>query len=34
MKFLKIALSLTDIELGLKSPKESFPFINLQSIAG
>ena len=21
-------------ELGLKSPKESFPFINLQSIAG
>ena len=27
-------LSLKDIELGLKSPMESFPSINLQSAAG
>ena len=33
-KFLTIALSLKDIELGLKSPVESFPSINLQSVAG
>ena len=29
-----IALSLKDIELGLKSPKKRFPSINLQSVAG
>ena len=29
-----IALLLKDIELGLKSPLESFPSINLQSVAG
>ena len=29
-----IVLSLKDIELGLKSPMESFPSINLQSVAG
>ena len=29
-----IALSLKDIELGQKSSKESFPSINLQSVAG
>ena len=34
VKFLLIALSLNDIELGQKSPKESFPSINLQSVAG
>ena len=28
-----IALLLKDIELGLKSPMESFPSINLQSVA-
>ena len=33
-KFLTTELSLKDIELGLKSPMESFPFINLQSVAG
>ena len=33
-KFFTIALSLKDIELGLKSPMESFPSINLQSVAG
>ena len=33
-KFLTIALLLKDIELGLKSPVESFPSINLQSVAG
>ena len=27
-------LSLKDIELGLKGPIESFPFIRLQSVAG
>ena len=27
-------LSLKDIELGLKGPMESFPFIRLQSVAG
>ena len=27
-------LSLKDIELGLKGPMESFPFIKLQSVAG
>ena len=34
MKFVTIALSLKDIELGLQSPMESFPSINLQSVAG
>ena len=34
MKFLMIALLLKDIELGLKGPKESFPSIKLQSVAG
>ena len=39
MKFLRIEisydeLSLKDIELGLKSPVESFPSINLQYAAG
>ena len=29
-----IALSLKDIDLGLTSPMESFPSINLQSVAG
>ena len=29
-----IALSLKDIELGLKSPMQSFPSIELQSVAG
>ena len=29
-----IAFLLKDIELGLKSPMESFPSINLQSVAG
>ena len=29
-----IALLLKDIELGLKSPMESFSSINLQSVAG
>ena len=29
-----IALLLKDIELGLKSSMESFPSINLQSVAG
>ena len=33
-KFLTIALLLKDIELGLKSPVESFPSIYLQSVAG
>ena len=33
-KFLTTELSLKDIELGLNSPMESFPFINLQSVAG
>ena len=33
-KFPTIALLLKDIELGLKSPVESFPSINLQSVAG
>ena len=33
-KFLTIALSLKDIELGLKGPIERFPSINLQSVAG
>ena len=34
VKFLTNALSSKDIELGLKSPMESFPAINLQSVAG
>ena len=29
-----IELSLKDIKLGRKSPMESFPSINLQSVAG
>ena len=29
-----IALSLKDIELGLKSPMQSFPSLELQSVAG
>ena len=33
VKFLKITLSLKDIELGLKSPMKSFPSINLQLIS-
>ena len=33
-KFVMIVLSLKTIELGLKSPMESFPSINLQSVAG
>ena len=33
-KFLTIALSLKDIKLKLKSPMESFPSINLKSVAG
>ena len=34
VKFLTIALSLKDIELGLNSPTESFPCIKLHSVAG
>ena len=34
VKFLTIALSLKDIEPGLKSPMENFPSINLQLVAG
>ena len=33
-KFLTIVLLLKDIKLGLKIPVESFPSINLQSVAG
>ena len=33
-KFVTIALLLKDIELGLKSPVENFPYINLQSVTG
>ena len=33
-KFLTIALSLKDMKLKLKSPMESFPSINLKSVAG
>ena len=33
-KFLTIVLLLKDIKLGLKIPMESFPSINLQSVAG
>ena len=33
-KFLTIELSLKDIKLKLKSPMESFPSINLKSVAG
>ena len=33
VKFLMIELSLKDIGLGLKRPKESFPSINLKSVA-
>ena len=33
-EFLTIALSLKDMKLKLKSPMESFPSINLKSVAG
>ena len=34
MKFLTIAKSLKDIELGLESPTESFPSIKPHTVAG